>query len=355
MCLFLGLVNPHPPYSVERKYYDQIPEELVPERIKANETCGKNRMMEKLWEYSGLQDFPEDLWKDMRRVYLAQCTMIDEMFGQLCDALKEAGMYDDSAIFVLSDHGDFAGDYDLPEKAQNCFEDCLTRVPLLIKPPKGEGVDCGITDSIAELVDFYATALDYAGVEPVSNHFGRSLRRIVEDRSASVRQYAFCEGGRLPHEKQCDEFHADGPNGPAPTNEYWARMNAQADDQAHEKATMVCDGKYKYIERLSGNHEFYDLQNDPGERINLYPTHQNTPLVVKFQRELLHWYQTTCDTVPKNYDGRFTETRFWIMVKQFCPPEKEAQVREMFRSGTNILDLVQYCMMLAKKNASAAK
>lgn len=52
------------------------------------------------------------------------------------------------AIFFFSDHGDFAGDYGLTEKAQNTFEDCLTRVPLLIKPPKECGVEPGITDSM---------------------------------------------------------------------------------------------------------------------------------------------------------------------------------------------------------------
>ena len=85
---------------------------------------------------------------------------MDAQFGLLCDALKRTGQYDNSAIFVLSDHGDFAGYYDLPEKVQNSFEDCLTRVPLLIKPPKGESVDPGIADSIVELVDFYATVMD---------------------------------------------------------------------------------------------------------------------------------------------------------------------------------------------------
>jgi len=36
---------------------------------------------------------------------------------------------------LLSDHGDFTGDYRLVEKTQNIFEDCLTRVPLIIKLP----------------------------------------------------------------------------------------------------------------------------------------------------------------------------------------------------------------------------
>lgn len=42
-------------------------------------------------------------------------------------------MYDDAAAFFFPSHGDFPGDCGLVEKAQNTFEDCLTRVPFLIK------------------------------------------------------------------------------------------------------------------------------------------------------------------------------------------------------------------------------
>lgn len=83
---------------------------------------------------------------------------VDAQFHRLCDGLKEKGIYDDCLIFFFSDHGDFEGDYGLTEKAQSCFEDCLTRVPLLVKPPKG-GVDPGVTESMAELIDFYGTAM----------------------------------------------------------------------------------------------------------------------------------------------------------------------------------------------------
>lgn len=110
------------------------------------------------------------------------------------------GMYDDLAIFFLSDHGDFAGDYHLAEKAQNTYEDVLSRVPLLIKPPKMRDerglelypCDAGVAAGVAELVDFYATALEYAGVEPQENHFGRSLQPVVADRKVRVREYAHC-------------------------------------------------------------------------------------------------------------------------------------------------------------------
>lgn len=337
LCLFLGWMNPHPPYEVEQEYYDRIDPAAVPAPVRLEDCAGKARMIGRLHELVELDGYTAEQWRELRRVYLAQCAKIDDLFGMVCGALKQAGRYDASAIFVLSDHGDFCGDYGLPEKAQNCFEDCLTRVPLLIKPPKGQAVDPGQTDSLAELVDFYATAMDYAGVAPDHDHFGRSLRPVVENRAATVRQYVCCEGGRNPGETQCDEWHASGPAGPRPwRDEYWPKKTAQKDDLTHEKGTMICDGHYKYVERPSGANELYDLAADPQEKTNLYPAQAESPLVLRLRLALLGWYQTTCDTVPRPYDSRMTDEQLWRIAANWCPPEREAQVRAYIRAHPGV-------------------
>lgn len=304
LCLFLGWANPHVPYVTDQQHYDRIDEALIPDRIRFSETSGKSEMIRRLREYADMDRFREEQFREMQRVYLAQCSYIDDLFGMVIAALKEAGIYDDSAIFFLSDHGDFAGDYDLPEKAQNSFEDVLTRVPLLIKPPKSEICDAGITRALTELVDFYATVMDYAGVEPSHDHFGRSLRPVIEDRSRANRQYVFAEGGRRPSEKQADEYHYFGPQGPEKTHDYWAKMQAEADDDAHAKGTMIFDGRYKYVLRLNGRDEFYDLQEDPKEMINRIDHERYAARILQLKLAMLEWYQETCDTVPREYDSR---------------------------------------------------
>ena len=128
-------------------------------------------------------------WDEVRGCYLGMCSKVDDMFRRLCDALKQAGEYDNSAIFFFSDHGDYTGDHGIAEKAQNAFEDCLVRVPLLVKPPKGFGVDPGVTDSMAELVDFYATAMEFALRQEPERRPGRPLNaepqlRVLRGRAA---------------------------------------------------------------------------------------------------------------------------------------------------------------------------
>ena len=239
-------------------------------------------MLELYRKLANLEGKSREEWRKLRRVYLAQCAKVDAMFEAVCNALKEQGMYDDAAIFFLSDHGDFAGDYHMAEKSQNTFEDVLTRVPLLIKPPKRKDADgkelypCdpGIAGGVVELVDFFATAMEYAGVEPTEDHFGRSLQPVIADRSVRIRAYAHCEGGRRPGEEQCDEWHSEPP---VPGKDaYWAKKTAQLDDEAHVKGTMVTDGHFKFVQRLNGKHELYCLDQDPYEGESLWRQRRKT-------------------------------------------------------------------------------
>ncbi|MCI6467881.1 MAG: sulfatase-like hydrolase/transferase [Faecalicatena sp.] len=345
LCLFLGWMNPHPEYRIEKKYRDLIDADKIPDRIDYQSCVDKSLMLQKIHELSKTEDVTEEEWRELRAVYLAQCAKVDEMVGMVCDALKEAGEYDNSAIFILSDHGDFTGDYSVAEKAQNSFENCLVKVPLLIKPPKWEKADPGVSESLTELVDFYATVLDYAGVEPSETHFGYTLRPVIEDRSMPNRQYVFCEGGRNPGETHCDEWHSKGGRGPAVGSSLYPKVTAQKDDNCHEKGTMIFDGRIKYIHRPSGRDELYDLFEDPGECRNIIAS-ADQELLYRLKSKMLDWYQQTCDIVPKKLDERNSFEQTWTFVRGICPPGKEEKVREYLKTGVEWPDALRYCVEL---------
>ena len=270
---------------------------------------------------------------------------VDKQFARLINALKEAGIYDDCAVFFLSDHGDFAGDYDLPEKAQNTFENCLVNVPLLIKPPKGLPIDPGICDALTELIDFYATAMDFAGVEPDHTHFGKSLAAQVGDRSLPGRAFVCCEGGRNPGEQHCDEYHT--ARGIMPEQSaYWPKAKAQSDDEAHAKAVMISDGRFKYVCRTAGNDEFYDLAEDPGERTNRIGDPLFHEEILRMKNLMLRWMIQTSDVVPLHRDARFTPEMTWARCRLLVPPGEEENVRKMIADGIDIVPLMQYCRSL---------
>lgn len=349
LCLFLGLMYPHVPYGVEEPYYSAVDRAKLPLRMKEESCDGKSKMLDAIRSYQELDRYTEEDWDELRAVYLGMCMKVDRQFERLCRGLKEAGIYDDCVIFFFSDHGDFAGDYGVTEKAQSCFEDCLTRVPLLIKPPKWEIPDVGISDAMTELVDFYATAADYAGMMPGRTHFGKSLRPIIRERGRENRDYVFCEGGRNPGETHCDEYHSSGPLGPKETFVYWPKMMAQTDDEAHAKGTMIRSRDYKYISRITGEDEFYDLNLDPGELKNRIYDPAYEKEITKLQIEMLRWYQRTGDVVPFSCDRRFTDEMLWAKAKTFCPPGYEEEVKEKIRQGIKLGALMDYLKELTGK------
>lgn len=342
ICAFVGLMYPHTPYAVEEPYYSAIDRSKLIPRVKPEECTGKSMMEERLREFQHMQDFSEEQWIELRAAYQGMCMKVDAQFGRLCTALKGAEIYDDCAIFVLSDHGDFVGDYGIPEKAQNCFEECLAAVPLLIKPPAWEDVDAGISDSLVELVDFYATVMDYAQIQPDHTHFGKSLRPVMEDREQELREYVFCEGGRMPGETHCDEWHANGPKGSPQTFVYWPRQTAQLDDQAHCKATMIRGKRYKYIRRYLDLDEFYDLQEDPQEKHNQIHNPEYREMIMTMKEEMLNWYQATCDVVPLDFDSRFNKELLWAQIKPQVPPDQAEAVQEILEKTPKMTAVAKY-------------
>ncbi len=351
LCMFIGLINPHPPYKVEEPYYSTIDREKLPPRISAP-SLGEivPKIEEMIREKQNMASYTEKQWDELRACYYGMCLKVDEMFKRLCDGLKEAGIYDNSAIFFFSDHGDYLGDYGISEKSQNTMEDCLVRVPFLIKPPKGMKVDTGVSDSLVELIDFYATAMNMAQVKPTHSHFGIDLTKNLENRTLPVREFVCCEGGRLEGELHCDESHASGPAGIQPQNSYWPRVSSQEDDIAHTKATMIRTDKYKLVQRLYEPDQFFDLEKDPKETHNAINDINYKEVILDLKMKLLSWYQATCDIVPFEYDSRFNYEMTWNRCKLLCPPDCVDEVQAIIREGKmQMFDIIRLCERLKRE------
>ncbi len=303
LCIYLPLGYPHPPYGVEDPWYSQIDRELIPSRLPTPDWSKKPGLTAGIYERQGLQGWSEERFRELRATYYGMCARVDAQFGKLVAALQERGIYDDSAIFFFSDHGDFTGDYGLVEKTQNTFEDCLTRVPLIIKPPSDVPIQPGIRDALVELIDFTATAYEYAGIAPDYDHFGRSLTPLLTGATDEHRDAVFCEGGRLLGEEQAME--QDSPSFYDPSGLYWPRVQLQgSEDGEHSKATMCRSRDYKYVRRLYETDELYDLREDPGELHNLIDDPAYAGVLAELREHMLTWYQRTCDVVPYQTDVR---------------------------------------------------
>ncbi|MCY4022909.1 MAG: sulfatase-like hydrolase/transferase [Anaerolineaceae bacterium] len=302
LCIYLPLTYPHPPYAVEDPWFSAIDRASLPPRIPApDEPADEPSLLTGIRERQNMTGWCEERWTELRATYYGMCARVDEQFGMICQALREAGIYDDTAIFLFSDHGDFTGDYGLVEKTQNTFEDCLTRVPFLIKPPAGVPVEPGIRDSLVELIDFPATVEDLTGIEVRHTHFGRSLLPLIAGTATEHRDAVFCEGGRVHGEQQAMELDSDQST----RHHYWPRTSLQrSEGPEHSKGIMCRTRKYKYVYRLYERDQLFDLRADPGERENRIDDPALATVKRDLQERTLRFLVETSDNVPWDTDHR---------------------------------------------------
>lgn len=308
LCLYLPLNYPHPPYGVEEPWYSMVDREKIPARVPApdaDEASLKPSIESWIRKGQHLENWDETRFTELRGTYLGMCARIDEQFGILVQALKDAGIYDDTAIFVFSDHGDFTGDYGLVEKTQNTFEDCLTNVPFLIKPPASYAVTPGIRAGLVELTDFTATVEELTGIAPKHTHFGHSLVPAFADPDYAGRDAVFTEGGRLSTEEHTRENESlEGEEHPE-RRLYFPRLNAQVQsNEAHTKAVMCRTKEYKYVFRLYESDELYDLKKDPKEEKNLISDPAYQQILFRMKERMLCFMIETGDAVPHELDRR---------------------------------------------------
>ena len=305
-CMYAPILYPHPPYAVEDPWYSMIDRAKVPKRITTpSRANGKAQMMHSIAEAQNLGRLMDEDWAEIRATYYAMCARVDHQFGLLMDVLKQIGEYDNTAVFVFSDHGDFAGDYGLVEKAQNCMEDALTRVPLVIKPPITVKVVPGVRSALVELIDVPATVEDLTGVPPRHRHFGRSLVPLLEGSGGHHRDAVFCEGGRLPGETEAMELESGRRFEDPSRSLYWARLSAQyGNGTAHGKAVMCRTATHKYVHRLDGRHELYELGPDPGEEWNVAGEPRLAAVRRELEERVLRFFMETADVVPWSPDRR---------------------------------------------------
>ncbi len=264
---------------------------------------GKPSLLKGIHGRQNLKGWTEDRWRELRATYYGMCARQDELLGLLLQALRDANVYDDTAVFVFADHGDFTGDYGLVEKTQNTFEDCLSRVPFVVKPPSWLPVKPRVSDAMVELIDFPATVEAMTGIKPGHTHFGKSLLPLIAGETDDHRDAVFCEGGRRHGETHCMEL--ESTSSLRPEGLYWPRVDLQrSEGPEHTKATMCRTRDYKYVRRLYEQDELYDLRNDPRELNNRVDDPALAKVLADHKDRLLTFYQETCDVVPFETDKR---------------------------------------------------
>jgi len=130
--------------------------------------------------------------QQMKKVYYAMVTQVDEWVGKLLDELDRQGITDNTLVVFVSDHGEMMGDHGLSSKMK-MYEGSV-HVPLIMRFPGKIPAGVKVKTPVSHL-DMFATILDYTGMKIPEND-GRSLRRLIDGKADPV-DYAVSVWGQI--------------------------------------------------------------------------------------------------------------------------------------------------------------
>jgi arylsulfatase A-like enzyme len=180
--------------------------------------------------HTGSYEFREGELEYTKAQYAGEVTLCDKYVGVLLDRLRELGLWDDTIVMLVSDHGHNIMEHGVIHKVPDQMYPELIDLVYMIRSPDGElgGSTC---DAYVAHHDIPVTLMAMAGVEPPSALDGRNAWSWATDEEPPTRKYATCI------------FYPW----------LWCR-----------------DGKYAYMTDIDGTEErLYDLKRDPGQTIDV--------------------------------------------------------------------------------------
>lgn len=146
--LWVHYTSPHEPY-IHHKEFDKGYEEVDP------------------------SVYPEGSHFKKIRKYDTEVGYDDHYIGELIKKIKELGLYDDSLIIFMADHGESFGEHDYFTHGRKLYNSCL-HVPLIVKFPGNKNAK-SVVDRNVSLLDISPTILSQLGMEVPEDMEGEDL------------------------------------------------------------------------------------------------------------------------------------------------------------------------------------
>ncbi|MEX0320555.1 MAG: sulfatase [Puniceicoccaceae bacterium] len=240
------------------------------------------------WNYS-------DKYDEVMAIYHQQIYAVDVAIGWIRNALKEAGLEDNTVIIYTSDNGFFCGSHGLGSKILPYEES--SRVPLIIYDPRKANSGKRLrSSSLTANIDFAPTILELAGIPVPLSMDGKSLMSIYDNPEHEI-------------------------------HEAISLINIYKNPAIHTLSIVTKDMKYIYWgyagEGFEATEELYDLGRDPLELRNEANNPEYSDIMKRMQQSydehLIHWKS---EAVPYNDYQRFGD----IFDRHIAWPDKQALV-----------------------------
>ncbi|MCE9634873.1 MAG: sulfatase [Planctomycetes bacterium] len=243
---FINDVDPHAPWNPPAKFAQQF---LPPGTAPAEEADARTLIPPRTTlMYLGLEPFPESLRATVSGLYDAEIASLDSEIGRLFDGMRAAGLFENTMVIVLGDHGEGLADHGWLEHGILLHRELL-HIPLLVRPVGGT-LRREVSD-VVRIEDVFPTVLDACGV-PIPD--GLDAQPILGTA-------------------------ADAPKGRvARANERIRLDYVEAVEKARSVTAAVplrvarrsvYDGRHHLIADDKGRTELYDVKADPVEKHDL--------------------------------------------------------------------------------------
>ena len=179
--LMVSFYEPHSPFHFpveDRGTFD--PKKFTVPKVAADED----------WHIPAIfRDLTDAEKQGITAAYYTSAAFLDRNVGKVLDALKKAGLEENTIVVLTGDHGYMLGHHGRFEK--HCCYEPAVRAPLLVRLP---GVTKpGSTSALTEFIDVAPTLLEACGVKVPDSVQGKSLLPVLSGKVATHRERVFVE------------------------------------------------------------------------------------------------------------------------------------------------------------------
>jgi arylsulfatase A-like enzyme len=264
--IFINYMEPHFVYEPPQPYRDRF---LRASYRHAEETFG--RPFPKLISLPPPMRFTETQIGFLSDLYDGEIAYLDSKIGEFMRDLAQRKLLENTLVIVLADHGDSIGEHDLFQHQYSVYE-TLLHVPLIMRYPRKLGMGRRIADPVS-LIDIVPTAIELLGFD------ARELESTLPGKSL----LGMMESGRPADRSILAEYTA-----PAHRLEKLRARNQPAEERYYTRNLRAWyRGRFKFIWASDGEHELYDLEEDPRELRNLIA---ERPQLARAMEKSLHRY-----------------------------------------------------------------
>ena len=112
---------------------------------------------------------------------------------------------------------------------------------------------------------------------------------------------------------------------------------------------MIRSDRYKLVFRSITENEFYDLTEDPQEKINRIHDTRYRETIAEMKESMLKWLICTDDIVPFERDSRFSPKMEFARAAAVASPDDYGQIQKMIQEGRTFVEIMQFARESSKE------